>query len=106
MTESARDPISALVLCVPVLYRAHRALEEYGGFLARHFVRHAGILQIPEGEPNHEELDPDKERRSRNWDEEEDAGEPMAGKRTRRGQLGVRRQVSRRVPVSEDDILF
>jgi hypothetical protein len=106
MTESARDPISALVLCMPVLYRARRVLEEHGGFLARHFVRHAGLLQIPEGEPNHEELEPDEERRSRNWDEEEGTDEPMAGKRTRRQQSGVRRQVSRRVPVSEGDILF
>jgi hypothetical protein len=63
MSQSARDPISALVLCAPLLYRAQRLLARHPDHLSRHFVRSSVIVTIPEGDPNYIEIESDGERR-------------------------------------------
>lgn len=100
MSECALDPVSALVLCVPVLRRAHKTLCEHRDFLARHFMSHVGLLQIPLGAPCNVELEVDEERRYDDSYNQEETLEPMAGKRIRPGRSRIRRPDSRGVSVT------
>jgi hypothetical protein len=102
LTQTARNPISSLIVCAPLLYEAHSWMKQSRAALARHFSHTAMLVSIPDGQPNFETFD--DEDREDDWSEERSSDEPVARRSRRlvRRGAGTRSRIVRREPVPDD----
>ncbi|WP_263356612.1 hypothetical protein [Acidicapsa ligni] len=102
LTQTARNPISTLILCGPLLYRVHRFVDQRRLNLSQRFLHHAAPIRIPVGEPNFEVID--EEEREDDWSERRSCDVPLARRKSRSLRRGVRVRTSalRRFSTAED----